>query len=50
MAWIIFIAWAPQYMDDRNIDDFNIAWIKIVAVSILSAISMFFLSMTNAKR
>ena len=50
MAWIIFIAWAFQYMDKQNVDSYNITWIKIVVVSILSAISVFFLSMTNAKR
>jgi hypothetical protein len=52
MAWIAFMWWAFSYMADSPDlgSDYNIEWIKIVILSILTAISMFFLTMTMTRR
>jgi len=51
MAWIIFISWSMRYLIDEDLGGSNgINLIMIATVSILSAVSVFFLSMTKAKR
>jgi hypothetical protein len=52
MAWVIYMAWVFQYMADNPdiIEDNVQQWVKMVVLSILTAVSMFFLSMTMARR
>jgi hypothetical protein len=52
MAWIIYIAWAYSYLENNPdvADDRIIQYIEIVVLSILSAVTIFFLSLTMARR
>ena len=52
MAWIIFTAWAFQYLVDADdiTDDYRIDLGLIVALSILTLVSVFFITMTRARR
>jgi hypothetical protein len=52
MAWIIYMAWVPQYLTDLPDlgNDVATIWIEMVVLSILTAVSMFFLAMTMTRR
>ena len=52
MAWIIFMAWAFRFMDGHSdfADNNIVAWVEIVGLSILTAVSVSFLMLTMAKR
>jgi hypothetical protein len=52
MSWVIFMAWSFSFLADNPdlTDDHVILWIEIVALSILTAVSMFFLTMTMTRR
>jgi hypothetical protein len=52
MAWIIFMGWSFQYLMDAEdvTDNATLDFINMVGLSILSSVSVFFITMTKARR
>lgn len=52
MAWIIFMGWSLQYLTNAEdiTDNATVDFINMVGLSALSAVSVFFITMTKARR